>query len=126
MSKMPTSLPPNLGLLGRKAELAQASLKTLVIILFFLPLFACGAVWACSFDVDCEAGSKCIKNSSGIDGVCMGGLFPGNKNDRQPVYDPLDVNGTVGNTCSFSVDCGPGNYCAKAPSAVDGVCVRAR
>src|SRR4051794_9844832 len=70
--------PPNLGLLGRTAELAQAPLKTLVTCLFLnCPLLACSAVWACSFDVDCEVGSKCINDSGSIEGVCMGGCFRG-------------------------------------------------
>jgi hypothetical protein len=40
--------------------------------------------------------------------VCYGRLFPGNSNDQQPVRNPLDINQTVGNTCSFDTDCGPG------------------
>ena len=29
------------------------------------------------------------------------GLLPGNPTDQQPVYSPLDLNPTYGNTCSF-------------------------
>src|SRR5215469_13544283 len=45
---------------------------------------------ACSFDTDCEVGSRCLKSPGSIYGICAGGLFPGNSNDRQPVYSPLD------------------------------------
>ena len=83
-------------------------------------------VMACSFDTDCNPGSKCEKSSGSIYGICMGGISPGNKNDREPVYSPLDVNGMVGNTCSFDVDCGPGSRCAKSSGSVEGACVRAR
>ena len=79
---------------------------------------------ACQLDTDCEVGSRCLKRG-GIHGVCYGGLSPGNRNDRQPVYDPLDPNRTVGNTCSFDVDCGPGSVCAKK-GGIDGVCLRRR
>jgi hypothetical protein len=118
---------PNLGSLWCKRELSNNSLKISVVflLLFFSPI-ANTPLWACSFDVDCEVGSECIKNSGSFDGVCIGGLYPGNKNDRQPVYDPLDVNGTVGNTCYSSVDCGRGNYCATSSSAIAGVCLRTR
>jgi hypothetical protein len=78
----------------------------------------------CEFSTDCEPGSRCLK-SGGFYGVCAGGLFPGNTHDRVPVEDPLDPNGTVGNTCRFSAaDCGPGNFCLKKPGAIEGVCVR--
>lgn len=78
---------------------------------------------ACSFDTDCEPGSRCLKSNGDIYGICAGGLSPGNSNDRQPVYAPLDVNGTYGNTCSFDTDCGPGSHCIKGNS-IDGVCMR--
>jgi hypothetical protein len=84
------------------------------------------AAMACQFDTDCQVGSKCVKSRGSIYGVCAGGLFPGNSNDRVPVRDPLDVNQTVGNTCSFDIDCGPGSRCAKGLGAIDGVCVRGR
>jgi hypothetical protein len=76
---------------------------------------------ACSFDTDCQPGSKCIKPGGGLYGYCAGGLSPGNANDRRPVYDALDGRGTRGNTCSFDIDCGPGGKCAK--SGLYGVCL---
>src|SRR6476659_3881464 len=81
--------------------------------------------FACEFDVDCEPGSRCLKRSGSLYGVCAGGLFPGNSNDRVPVYDPLDLDNSVGNTCSFDIDCGVSNKCLKG-SGIDGVCVRGR
>lgn len=80
--------------------------------------------WACSFDTDCQVGSKCVKKAGHIYGICMGGLQPGNTNDRVPVRDPLDPNRTVGNTCSFDTECGPGNICSKDRGAIKGACVR--
>lgn len=35
----------------------------------------CDAAQACSFDVDCQPGSKCLKASGSIYGVCAGGFF---------------------------------------------------
>ena len=83
-------------------------------------------VWACSFDTNCSPGSKCLKQPGQIYGVCMGGIQPGNKWDRQPVYDPLDPNRTTGNTCSFDTHCGPGSKCVKSTGSIYGVCLRAR
>jgi len=82
-------------------------------------------VFACQFDVDCSPGSKCLKKRSQLYGVCIGGIKPGNKWDKKPVYDPLDTNRTTGNTCSFNVDCGPGSKCVKS-HGIYGVCLRKR
>ena len=79
--------------------------------------------FACSFDTDCSPGSKCVKSSGNIYGICAGGLFPGNSNDSQPVSAPLDLNQTYGNTCAFDTDCGPGSRCSKG-SGIYGVCAR--
>ena len=77
---------------------------------------------ACEFDTDCYPGSACIKNG-GIYGVCVGGIAPGNDNDRQPAYSPLDPNRTYGDTCSFDTDCGPGSSCVKG-NGIYGTCMR--
>lgn len=78
----------------------------------------------CSFDTDCQPGSKCLKRQGSIYGVCAGGMAPGNSNDRQPVQAPLDINRTYGNTCSFNTDCGPGSVCAKQSGQIYGVCLK--
>jgi hypothetical protein len=87
-----------------------------------VPCLVASPALACGFDTDCQPGSKCIKNG-GLYGWCVGGISPGNNNDRQPTYDPLDINGTGGRTCSFDTDCGPGSSCVKG-SGIYGTCMR--
>ena len=94
-------------------------IKALFVVALVLPTTAL----ACSFDTDCNPGSKCAKASGSIYGVCLGGISPGNSNDSQPVRAPLDINGTYGNTCSFNTDCGPGSSCVKQ-GGIKGVCMR--
>jgi len=77
---------------------------------------------ACSFDIDCGVGSKCVKQSGSLYGWCVGGLNPGNQNDRRPARDPLDLTGKKGNTCSFDIDCGVGGECVKG-SGIYGTCL---
>lgn len=79
---------------------------------------------ACGFDADCAPGSKCLKRSGQLYGVCVGGISPGNRNDRQPVYSPTDPNRTTGNTCGFDTDCGPGSTCLKSSGSIYGTCLR--
>lgn len=98
------------------------SLKSIFIAALLFPV----TILACSFDTDCNPGSRCAKASGSIYGVCVGGISPGNSNDRQPVYAPLDVNRTYGNTCSFDVDCGPGSRCVKGSGSIQGACMRSR
>jgi len=94
-------------------------IKALFVVALVLPTTAL----ACSFDTDCNPGSKCAKASGSIYGVCLGGISPGNSNDSQPVRAPLDINGTYGNTCSFNTDCGPSSSCVKQ-GGIKGVCMR--
>lgn len=91
-----------------------------------LVAMATNEVFACQFDTDCSPGSKCLKKRGQIYGVCIGGIQPGNKWDRKPVYDPLDPNRTTGNTCSFDTDCGPGSKCVKSRGSIYGVCLHKR
>jgi len=96
--------------------------RTIVLAVVLCPSLSL----ACSFDTDCDPGSRCVKARGTIYGVCMGGLSPGNRNDREPVYSPLDLNRSYGNTCSFDVDCGPGSRCVKSSSSIEGVCIGGR
>ena len=91
-----------------------------------LLLLLSSEVWACAFDTDCSPGSKCLKKSGQIYGLCIAGIQPGNKWDQRPVYDPLDPNRTTGSTCSFDTDCGPGSKCVKSTGSIHGVCLRTR
>lgn len=94
--------------------------RKFLISLFVLPAIS----YACEFDIDCDPGSKCAKPRGELLGICLGGLNPGNDNDRKPVIAPLDINGTYGNTCSFDIDCGPGSRCIKSNSSINGVCMK--
>jgi hypothetical protein len=87
-------------------------------------IFSVATANACQFNTDCSPGSKCIKSSGSLYGVCAGGIAPGNSNDKSPVYSPLDPNRTYGNTCSFDTDCGPGSKCAKSSGSIKGVCIK--
>lgn len=95
-----------------------------LVVLFFISLLISCQAWSCSFDTDCEVGSKCVKKGGSIYGVCVGGLSPGNDNDKVPVYAPLDINKTYGNTCSFDTDCGPGSECVKSNGGINGTCMK--
>jgi hypothetical protein len=79
---------------------------------------------ACQFDTDCQPGSNCIKSIGQIYGICVGGSLPGNRYDSVPVFAPLDLNRSYGNTCQFDVDCGPGSKCVKSSGSINGTCVR--
>jgi hypothetical protein len=101
-------------------------MRNQISVLLFLLVATSNVALACSFDTDCEPGSKCLKPRGQIYGVCAGGMSPGNSNDRQPVFDQLDPNRSVGNTCSFDLDCGVGNQCLKNGGSLLGVCIRSR
>jgi hypothetical protein len=96
-----------------------------IILAAVLATGVCSTANACSFDTDCQPGSKCLKSSGSLYGVCVGGISPGNRNDRAPVYAPTDPNKTYGNTCSFDTDCGPGSVCVKS-GGIYGTCMRGR
>jgi len=96
-------------------------------VLLAISLFAApGFANACQFDTDCEVGSKCLKQSGQLNGMCVGGLNPGNQNDQNPYSNVLDINKTEGNTCSFDTDCGPGSKCMKGSGKIYGTCMRHR
>ena len=95
---------------------------TLMIIAMAWTLSGVQAM-ACAFDTDCSPGSKCVKPKGRVNGMCTGGQFPGNKYDQKPYTDPFDPNRTAGATCSFNIECGPGNHCQKG-LGIYGVCIR--
>ena len=83
-----------------------------------LLVWSCTLGFACSSQLDCMSGSKCVK------GVCIGGMSPGNANDIQPVA-PSGPEATAGNPCSLDLDCGIGSRCLKA-GHVHGTCMPRR
>lgn len=92
------------------------------LLFFSVILMSCGS-FACEFDLDCDYGSKCVKKLGELEGICMGGNFPGNDNDRRP-FRSEDEWSRVGETCSFDLDCEIGEKCAKSRSKLEGVCVK--
>jgi len=102
-------------------------MKAIIFFAIFLTgILIQGPVAACQFDTDCNPGSKCIKKRGSIYGVCVGGIAPGNRNDKKPVYAPLDPHKTYGDTCQFDTDCGPGSKCVKRRGSIYGTCMKKR
>jgi hypothetical protein len=100
-----------------KITLAKYGLVALVLAL------SGAQAMACAFDTDCSPGSRCVKPTGRVNGMCTGGQFPGNKYDKQPYNDPFDPNRTAGKSCSFNIECGPGSRCDLG-LGIYGVCVR--
>ncbi len=44
---------------------------------FLLIIMSLNTCWGCEFDTDCNPGSKCLKSSGSMYGVCAGGISPG-------------------------------------------------
>ncbi len=97
-------------------------LKSILLALLFLAVTA-QTVYACRFTTDCAVGSTCVKQDYALNGVCVGGLKPGNDGDRRPVYNPGNRRDSIGKTCSFDLDCGIGRACIKEGGAIKGVCM---
>lgn len=92
-----------------------------IFLAAFITLFAT-SVFACQYDTDCAVGSKCVKAEYQINGICAGGLKPGNDNDRKPVQDMMNRSSKTGNTCSYDTQCGIGGKCYKESYSIKGVC----
>lgn len=95
-------------------------MKRLTLILF---IALCVKALPCTSNLDCEIGSSCLKSGGFLQpGVCIGGMNPGNKHDKAPVYNPNDRSDTIGETCSYDLDCGMGRRCLKSGYNMYGTC----
>jgi predicted small secreted protein len=92
-----------------------------IFLAALIALFATPAL-ACQFNTDCGIGSKCIKEAGKREGICMGGMNPGNSNDRNPYSNPMRPDSSVGNTCQYNSDCNVREKCVKE-RGLNGVCV---
>ncbi len=106
-----------------RPETVVTDMRAFFGVLVFLALVATAAPsYACMFSTDCKPGSECVKPSGSLYGYCVGGMFPGNSNDRRPARNPLDITGKQGNTCMFDTQCGPGGVCVTG-SGIYGACM---
>lgn len=97
--------------------------KTLIRFLPLLLLLLSAPAFACLTSADCEPGSRCLRPSGRLYGVCAGGLSPGDRYDRGAQQEPRRLrHGNEGATCSFNIDCWPNGVCYKE-HGVYGVCL---
>ena len=99
-------------------------MKAMIICIALFVSLASVSAFSCQFDTDCSVGSKCLKQSGKLEGICAAGMQPGNDYDKKPYRDQLDITKKVGNTCSFDTDCGVGNRCVKQSGYIKGVCMK--
>lgn len=80
---------------------------------------------ACETNFDCELGSRCVRESGQMIGACLGGMNPGNSNDRRPGRISSGTTDNIGKTCSTNFDCDLGARCVKS-GGMEGVCLKNR
>ncbi|MEJ6010152.1 hypothetical protein [Novosphingobium aquae] len=81
---------------------------------------------ACNFNTDCNIGSKCMKQAGRLEGVCVGGMSPGEppRENRDPYKWRDTSRKESGAQCSFNTDCEVGSMCLKESGRMYGVCIK--
>lgn len=92
------------------------------VIRYFTVLFllsSTSVIFACQFDLDCGIGSQCVKTGANLYGYCVGGMNPGNSNDKNPAQkvEPNQAG------CQFDNQCQIGSKCVKEQGNSYGYCV---
>lgn len=74
---------------------------------------------ACTNDIDCNVGSKCVKPSGSwsVNGVCV--APPLGAPYTPPSFQPHRVSG-----CQFNTDCPTGSMCYVEQGQLYGVCAK--
>lgn len=90
------------------------------IIIIILIVIRCSLAHACSYDTDCEVGSKCTKEGYQPYGVCTNSTYSTGNRDSGPRYG---LGSHAGEICAFRSDCSPGARCIKEHTYdVTGTC----
>lgn len=81
-------------------------------------------VIACWYDIDCDIGFTCVKDSGYEEGVCVGKKYRNTPpNDSSYPKEPKGYwNKNKGNSCSYDAQCDVGEKCLKSDFSLYGVC----
>lgn len=88
------------------------------VALLFLSAYAS----ACTHDLECGAGGRCVKAAGAIYGTCVRDVLP-----SSPPETPSPLEGTTTaakQPCAFDADCGTGRACLKTSATAHGMCVK--
>ena len=93
---------------------------------WFLPLafmlFAAAPAIACRGDRDCPAPNRCHFAEIGKEGMCLDtSAIAIARSVKAPHASPLRER-KEGDVCQFTVDCGVGAACFRAPGSAEGLC----
>lgn len=86
--------------------------------MLFLPALPAAA---CTQDLECGAGARCVKSTGAIYGQCVRDVLSGSPADASAL--PRATR-SAPRRCAFDGDCGKDATCLKMSSDAPGMCVK--